>query len=202
MSTRLYQQVNLYQPIFRRQQRVFSAVSMVQSVAVIAVALLTVYGYGFWQLQDLQTEADLLANRESAYSLQLAGLGTSSGFMQRETLERSLRSLAASLESRQELIDAIDKVSLGNADGFSATLSALGRQRESRLWLTGVQINGSTNSIVLSGRSTSPGLVPDYLLSLGDEEALAGQRFEQMRMQRSDESGEIEFQVLGEAVQP
>jgi hypothetical protein len=43
---KIYQQVNLYQPIFKRQRHIFSALTMLQSAAVVIVALLTIYGYG------------------------------------------------------------------------------------------------------------------------------------------------------------
>ena len=36
----MYQQINLYQPIFRKQRQIFSAVTMLQALGVVAVALL------------------------------------------------------------------------------------------------------------------------------------------------------------------
>ncbi len=36
------QQINLYQPVFRRERKVFSAVAMIQVLALVFVALLGV----------------------------------------------------------------------------------------------------------------------------------------------------------------
>ena len=36
----MYQQINLYQPIFRKQRQIFSAVTMFQAIGVVAAALL------------------------------------------------------------------------------------------------------------------------------------------------------------------
>ena len=43
------QQVNLYQPIFRKQKKVFSARALVQAVVLVAVALGGIFGYSRWQ---------------------------------------------------------------------------------------------------------------------------------------------------------
>lgn len=202
MSAKLYQQVNLYQPIFRRQQRFFSAQSMLQSLAVIAIAFVTVYAYGRLQLNDLETEAALLANREDAYVLQLASLDTSSSMSRRADIERSLEDLNKSLESQQQLIDALDRAALGTATGFSAKLAALGRRHTAPLWLTALHLDGNTRSVELSGRSTNPDLVPRYLLGLGDEPALAGQRFDLFEIRRSETGEGVEFQVSSRVEQP
>ena len=83
MSTRVYQQINLYQPIFRRQRQIFSALTMAQAVGVFVTALLTIYGYGLWQVRGLEAEALQLEGREKAYSAQLARLDPSSSIERR-----------------------------------------------------------------------------------------------------------------------
>ena len=41
----MIQQVNLYQPMFRKQRRIFSAVAMFQSVVLVAIGLAAIYTY-------------------------------------------------------------------------------------------------------------------------------------------------------------
>ena len=44
----MHQQINLYQPVFRRQHKVFSAVTLAQMVAVVLVLLLAILGHTRW----------------------------------------------------------------------------------------------------------------------------------------------------------
>ncbi|MDX1562325.1 MAG: hypothetical protein R3305_05335 [Gammaproteobacteria bacterium] len=195
MKEKLYQQVNLYQPIFRRQRQIFSAMTMAQSIAVVTVALLTIYFYGVWQVKQLETEVVNLEGRERAYSAQLARLDPSSSMRQRAEIERELEELNATLLAQQRLIDVLREQPLGSSRGFSGQLAALGRRHSRGLWLTQLRINGATDSIELIGKSIDAGRIPAYLLELGNEEALAGQRFDRFVIERSEDGNEIVFRV-------
>lgn len=200
MSQTIYQEINLYQPIFRRQRQIFSALTMLQSSAVVAVALMTIYGYGLWQVRQLENEALALEAREQAYSAQLARLDTGASLRQREDIERELEALNATLAAQRRLVDVLREEPLGSLTGFSGALAALGRRHSPGLWLTELRLNGATDSIELAGQGTGPGLVPAYLLRLGEEEALAGQRFDEFEIERDEADGGIGFRVSSEAV--
>lgn len=199
MSQKLYQQVNLYQPIFRRQKQIFSAAAMVQATAVVAVALLTIYVYGLLQVRSLEAEAVQLEGREKAQSTQLASLDPSSSLARRREMEQELERLNARLLEQQRLIEVLRDQPLGTTEGFSGYLAALGRRRSPGLWLTAVSINGASHAIELVGESIAPGLVPKYLLTLGEEEALAGQRFDEFEIERKEDGGNVEFRVSSQA---
>jgi hypothetical protein len=200
LSQKIYQQVNLYQPIFRRQRQIFSAVTMLQSVAVVLVALMTIYFYGLWQVGLLEEQVLELEGRERAYSAQLARLDPGTNVNRRREVERELERLNSTLLAQQRLIDILRNQPLGSTTGFSAQLAALGRRHGQGLWLTELRINGSTNSIELVGRTTDPGMIPAYLLRLGEEEALSGKLFDQFEIERSDSSSELAFRVSSLAV--
>jgi hypothetical protein len=200
LSQKIYQQVNLYQPIFRRQRQIFSAVTMLQSVGVVVVALLTIYCYGLWQVGLLEAQVLELEGRERAYSAQLARLDPSEGTNRRQEVERELERLNATLLAQQRLIDILRDQPLGSTAGFSAQMAALGRRHNAGLWLTELRINGGNDSIELVGRTTDPGMIPAYLLRLGEEEALAGKRFDQFEIERSDDGNDLTFRVSSEAV--
>ena len=61
---------------------------------------------------------------------------------------------------------------------------ALARQSTAGLWITGLTLNGTDESVVLAGRTQSPELVPGYLQRLTSEPTLAGQQFEIFQMTR------------------
>lgn len=199
MSRTIYQQVNLYQPIFRRQKQIFSAATMFQATAVVAIALLTIYVYGLWQVRGLENEVIQLEGRESAYSAQLASLDPGSSDARRREMEQELARLDRTLDAQQRLIQVLREQPLGSTAGFSRYLTALGRRRTEGLWLTSISINGASNAIELAGETISPDLVPAYLLGLGAEEALAGQRFDEFTIERTD-TGSNAFRVSSRAV--
>ena len=105
MSAKIYQQINLYQPIFRRQRHIFSAVTMMQSIAAVVVALMTIWLYGLWQVRGLENQALELEGREKAYSAQLARLDPSDNTERRSRIEQELAELNATLLAQQKLIE-------------------------------------------------------------------------------------------------
>jgi len=195
----MYQQINLYQPIFRKQRQVFSATTLLQGLGVVTVALAAIYGYGFVQVANLEVEVVQLEGRERALTTQLARIDPSQSEHRRVEVEDELRRLNATLLAQQRLIEVLREQPLGSADGFSGYLAALGRQRTPELWLTEFAISGGTGAIELAGRSTRPALVPEYLQRLGRETALVGQRFDRLEIEDDPETGEAVFRATSRA---
>lgn len=200
MSARIYQQVNLYEPIFRRRRQLLSAVTMLQSAAVAVIALMTIYFYGLWQLQRLEAQVVEIEGRERAYSAQIAGFDPGVSGQERARVEQDIEALDATLLAQQRLLEVLRERPAGAASGFSQALAALDRQTVPGLSLTELRINGMTNSIELAGRSTDPVMVPEYLLRLGDESALAGQRFDRFEIERRGDGPAVTFHVSSQAV--
>ena len=198
----IYQQVNLYQPIFRKQRQVFSARTMAQAIVVVAAALLAIYAYGVWKLAGLDAEVVQLEGREKAFAAQLGRIDPNLGASRRAEVEQEIKSLSATLLDQQRLIDVLRDQPLGTTQGFSAYLAALGRQHTPLLWLTNLTINGATHAVDLGGRSVRAELVPEYLRHLGAEAALAGQTFDRLDIERDKDSAEIEFHVKSRKVDP
>ena len=196
----MYQQINLYQPIFRKQRQVFSALAMLQAAAIFAAALAAFYVYGLWQVAALEAEVVQLEGRERALAAQLGRIDPAMGSGRRSEMERELAELNATLLAQQRLIDVLRDQPLGTTTGFSAYLGALGRQYASGLWLTGVTINGGARALELTGKSVRAELVPEYLQRLGTEDAMAGQRFDVLEIERDEEGAQITFRVSSRAV--
>jgi hypothetical protein len=200
LSAQIYQQINLYQPIFRHQRQVFSASMMLSLTGAVAVALLAIYANGLWQVIGLEAEAVQLEGREKAYSAQLARLDPTSSTQRRREVERELEELNTRLFDQQKLVEILREQPLGGTEGFSAQLAALARRHTNGLWLTELRIHGAGRSLELVGKTIRPDLVPEYLLSLGKEQALAGQRFERMQIERADGEPTVSFRVTGREV--
>ena len=196
----MYQQINLYQPIFRRQQHVFSAFAMAKVIGIIAVALTLTYAYGIWQVSGLEAEVVLLEGREKAYAAQLARLDPTDAIQRREQLEDELRGLNETLLQRQKLVETLRDRPLGSVRGFSAQLIALARSHQEGLWLTRMVFSGASGELQLSGISLRPESIPKYLQQLGDEEAMHGQRFDTFEIERQDGGGRLHFRVSSRAL--
>ena len=195
----MYQQINLYQPIFRKQRQIFSATTLTQCLGLVAVALLLIYAYGLHEVRGLESEVVKLEGREKALTTQLARIDPAQNHNRRAEVEEELKKLNATLLTQQRLIEVLRDEPLGLQAGFSGYLAALGRERTPELWLTQFAINGGTGALELAGRSTRPELVPEYLQRLGREQALSGQRFDALEIEHDATSGEAVFRATSQA---
>lgn len=195
MSAKIYQHVNLYQPIFRRQRQIFSAATMLGIICVVALGLLAVYGYGRWHTRALELEAERLEQREQAFSERLASIDSGAGNEARRELEAELERLNDKLAAQHKLLDALRDEPLSDSDGFSPQLAALARAHRDGVWLTELAIDGTTGAVELAGRALSADRVAAYLKLLSRESELSGKRFELMRIERSDEHAGVDFRV-------
>jgi Tfp pilus assembly protein PilN len=195
----MQQNINLYQPSFRKQRQIFAALAMAQAAGLVAVTLLALYGYGLWKVASLEAEVAKLQSREQAFTAQLGGIDPSVGANARAGMEQEIATLSATLRDQERLIGVLRDQPLGSTEGFSEYLAALGRQHEPELWLTRIAVNGGTHALELAGRSVRAELVPEYLRRLGSESALVGQRFDRLEIELDDTAGEVAFHATSKA---
>lgn len=179
------QQINLYQPIFRRQRKIFSAVTIMQAAGLFVVGLLAIYGFARWQVASLESQVESLEAQRDAAMTQLQTLTGTPQVARSRLLDRQLTSLEQETAQKQRLLAALETRRFGNDAGFSAHLSALARQRVNGLWLTRITL--SESAVELAGRTEAGELVPRYLSRLGQETAFAGTDFARIELSRDDE---------------
>lgn len=178
------QQVNLYQPIFRKQKRKFSAMAILQATVLMVLGIGLMYGYTQWQVRQLRGE---VANTEK----QLAGLtkrldDITRQFgerLQSKELQARIQEVQAQLVEKQQLRVVLSSARF-NTQGFSDYFIAFARQHQSGVWLTGLDITGAADQMTLKGRSINPELVPRYLQRLSNEQRLSGIEFRTFQMSR------------------
>jgi hypothetical protein len=195
----MYQQINLYQPIFRKQRQIFSARTMAKAAAAVVLALGGLYAYGYARVAGLEAEAAQLRNREQTLVAQLTRFDVGAGRDRSAALERELEDLNAELATQRQLLGALREQPLGSTRGFSAALAALGRRHATGVWLTDIAIDGSSGRMALAGAGVGAELVPEYLERLGTDAALAAQTFERLEIERADDGG-VRFRVTSKAV--
>ena len=173
------QQINLYSPIFRKEQKRFSAVTMLQASALLLGGVVIIYAFLFWQLNSLRAavkQADaqntLAIKRMEDISRQFSGSEVSR--------------LETEIAVRERIAAVLKQGNFDNTRGYSEFFNALARQHVAGIWLTTFNIIGAGEKITLQGRSTKPELVPQYIQRLSREKSLAGKEFRTFQMTQPD----------------
>ena len=178
------QQVNLYNPIFLKQRKMFSSVTMAQALGLLALGLFVFYAFARFQVASLQTESERSAKRMEAAQVRAGRLAQQFGpRLKSADLESKIKQAEAELQA----LDAVQGALKGSAvsgSGFSPYFKALARQVVAGLWLTGFSVTGS--EMVISGRTLKPELVPDYIHRLGEEQVMQGRKFAMLEMRQPE----------------
>ncbi len=184
------QQINLFNPLFLKQKKYFSALTMTQALGLLVLGLAAFYGFAFWQDLSLARQT---AQSERAYEQQkqqFAKLTAELGPQKRETqLDQDLKNTEAAIASRQALLRELQIGVTGDSAGYSEYLRAFARQTVYGLWLTGIQIAEGGAQLTMSGRALQPDLVPVLIGRLKHESVLRGRPLEALAITRSGAAG-------------
>lgn len=180
------QQINLYQPIFRRERKVFSAATIAHVGIVMALGLAVIYGYARWQMHALEREVALLETQQAQAKAQLEQLSKEVAAQGDDgALKAQLAAQQAELASRRELLRWLGEREQGRQGGFAEHLTGLARQhRSGELWLDGIRLADGGRRVTLEGGSHDAGAVVRYLRRLGGEPAFAGLEFDSVTLER------------------
>lgn len=191
------QQVNLYQPIFKKQEKVFSAKTLLQAALVVFAGMLLFYGYGRWQVHAIQAEVENLEAQRKQRQERLQLVMKQFPAPERDArIVRRLEQLRGELAAKEAIVQVLGRRDMGNKSGFSAQLAALARQRPKQLWLRRVSIGAGGASVGLEGSAYVPEQVPQFLQALSAEQALEGIEFRSFLLQRAeDDARRVDFSV-------
>ena len=188
------QQINLYQPILRKQKKVFSARTLLLGNILILAGLLLLYGYTQLQTRSLQHQYAQASAQRDARQLQLLQMQQQYPARQSDPgLPAQLQAARNELRQQQILLQAIRHYDHGDEQRFSAQLRALAQQVPKGLWLTRIQLQAG--QIKLQGQTLNAQQVPVLVQALSHEAAFAGIRFEQLRIARDPDNSQIHFQL-------
>lgn len=178
------QQINLLNPAFLKQSRVFSLLMMVQGLALIIVFAVLVYVYAFYQVAGLNALSVETTERFSQEQKNLLSDTASYSPQQiNQQLKDELQQWEKKVAESDQLVERLRSGSVGNTSGFSEYLRAFSRQVVPGLWLTSFKVTGDAASIKLSGRVTDPALLPVYIQKLGGESVMQGKSFANLQME-------------------
>lgn len=170
------QQINLFNPIFLKQKKYFSTVTIAQALGLILLGCALLASYLSYQSTTLKRSADAAAANLAAAQSQLTQVTAAVQSRQKDkTLEEQIKKKEAEIASIQQVFASLQKGDLGNTKGYSEHFRALSRQIVSGIWLTGFRMSGG--DIGIQGRTLQPELVPEYLARLKREESMQGKSF-------------------------
>jgi len=178
------QQINLFNPIFLKQKKYFSAVAMLQALALLVAGSLVVAAYATYQVSTLTREAALSIAQLQTAQTQLEKVRADYGPRQKSAaLEKQIQKLETETQAYKQIFDILQKGELGNTNGYSAYLGAFARRIVDGVWLTGVNLVGAGNEVELRGRALRPDLIPAYINNLKREPIMQGKSFATLEMQ-------------------
>lgn len=180
------QQINLFNPLYLRKEKYFSARTMLQSIGLIALGLAALYAYALMQTRELERVSGDYGRQLAAQRDQFIKLG---GQGRSKLLEAEVARLEADLRARGAVLAMVQGGEFGNADGFSRYFAAFGRHAMRGVWLTGFSVGESGNELKIRGRVLYPDLVPAYLKALNDEDVMRGRLVTELKLVARDESG-------------
>ena len=178
------QQINLYDPLFRKKSSsLTSATAMLCAVGVAVTAAVLVAVYQEHQLREMQARAQTIDQALKEATLNHDKLVVEVAKQKPNAqLEAEVSALETQLGDRQEVIAALKSGAIGSTEGFSDYMRAFSRQSVSGLWLTGFDIAQSGNALALQGRTLSAEHVASYLKRLNQEKTMQGRQFAAMRI--------------------
>ena len=180
------QQINLFNPIFLKQRKYFSLLTIFQALGLIVLGSLFFYGYALYQVGQLKQQSEestRLFNPEQAPLARYAA--EFSPQQANQTLQAEVWRLEKELAEQTRMVDTLKSGSVGNTTGYSQYMRAFSRQVVQGLWLTGFKVTGDAAQISLSGGVLDPELLPIYIQRLGRERAMQGKSFSTLQMQQA-----------------
>lgn len=185
------QQINLYQPIFRQERKLFSLKTVSVALGIVAASLLGMWALGAHNVGELAKAVAQLREQQAAQEqmAQAAGVMLDSQGSP-SAVQAEVKALSAMIADRTNALALLRSGAAGEPRGFAPRLQALARQHVEGVWLDELFIGGP-NGLALRGRSVSPELVPKYLQLLTTEPELAGSRFDSVAIDRRHDHAEL-----------
>jgi hypothetical protein len=174
------QQINLYQPVFSSERKLFGASTVASAFAVLVVGLVAYTVNSRMQVDKLEIEAAALRAQQQQQTdfLNSQAVGTP------DEIESRIKQLSKSIAARSQALQMLQSGAAGQTTGFANRLEALARRHVDGLWIDAIILSGANGSMSLAGATLDPDIVPRYLENLAQDSVLAGTRFDEFLIER------------------
>lgn len=179
------QQINLFNPAFRKRRELFGALMLAQAMLVLLVLMAGLYAYQLRQVQGLNKAMKEGAAQLDQERARHAKVVAEYAPRPKDTaLEKRAEQLEQQLKGEEAVLEVLQGGSLGNTQGYSTYMRAFARQIVSGLWLTDFSIKGAGKDMAIGGRALRAESVPAYIQRLNQEAATQGRTFSALEMQQ------------------
>ncbi len=191
------QQVNLFQPTFRKERKLLSFGAMVKICVAVLILMIGIYGWGEWRAQAIRSSFLSLQDKFEMQTTRLSQVGRGSTLgLEVNRLKQELRELEQALMMHRKKINELAQVRDNFGDGVSEYMASFSRQSPKGVWLTGFSVKAGGSALKIQGSALKPGLIPVFLQGLSSEPALAGTRFGLLEIERKGQDiGYVDFTV-------
>jgi cell division protein FtsL len=198
------QQVNLFQPIFRKERKLLSFKVLLQACAAVVVVLALLFVWSLQQTRQMDAELAQLKQQQSQYSTKLTKVSARLASMKTDSEPQlALAKLEQELAARKKVVAKLRRVKDSYSKGVSAYLESFSRQAPRGVWLTGFTVQAGGEGLVIRGSSLQPSLIPTFLQQLSSEDALRGTEFGLLQIQREKPGARyVDFTVYTGDEQP
>lgn len=192
----MIQQVNLYQPVLRKQKKIFSAITMLQANLLVLLGLLALYLYTVLQTHNMAEQLLTTQQQRDRQVSTVAQLTAKYPPRGKDTdLPGRIEQSRARLQRNQRLLSVVQELGLDQPGGFSAHLAGLAQQDLPDLWLQQIHLQYGQR-VALSGTALRAEEVPHYLQRLSTEPAFNGTAFHSVVIARADAPRhQVEFKL-------
>lgn len=187
------QQVNLFEPIFRAERKLFASMAIIVALAITAVALGLMWSFAWRQVRGIEQE---IVRLEQAREERMAAIRrTRAGFAtDPDVIAARSRDLAAEIARDERVVALIRRGDVGTTTGYSARLAALARPDEGGLWLTRIVFAGRDSA--LAGGARDAAAIPRYIAAIAEDPAFAGLRVDMLEARAAEAgAGAVEFRI-------
>lgn len=183
-TTKRLQSVNFYQKQYQPKPLEFGFKFATGFAAVFFVAFI---GYGLMQQKQQDSLNQQLVNNQK----ELEKIQTSLGKLEKShkkkkavlSLDQQIANKQNRLIASKQLLSSVAGKSPTGATPYSEVLWALSNQKTDSLWLTKITL--FPDSISLSGQTTKPKSIPNYITAMAIDDVLRSQ-FEEFEIERNE----------------
>jgi Tfp pilus assembly protein PilN len=191
------QQINLYQPIFRKEKIVFSAQTILWMAVGLTVLLVLWSVLVSQRIGRLEAELTRQHQAEQRAVEQVAELRES---MPPDEPDAGLLAEVDSLRERRqglrESLAALERRMPAAEIDLLGRLDALASEVPDGLWLTRLHMADQGKTLSIEGNALEPRLVPAWLSALSGAERFSGLGFRQIRLtERPDQAPGVSFNI-------
>lgn len=172
------QQINLFNPQFAVKRTEFSGKTMLKGLGLVMVGCVLLTAFLYYRVDVLKESVSTAQARLMKAGGELQQIRAQHAPKTKsQELEAQVQQTEQEMQALARVLDILNKGNIGNTDGYSAYLQALARQSMEGIWLTGFNIVGAGNKVVLEGKAIMPDLLPLYINRLKNEPVFQGKSF-------------------------